>query len=628
MKKLSLFLFGFILIVSALSMATDVSAESCPVSVKDWSICNDSNGIQEATALNFSDLSICPATPDLVRNCTKSVDINYNSKFDHSEDDIGNSAECGLAGVTEMVAPTIGQCRNNAEIIPEKGGACFKPGTNTVADPNKVSGLERRYCDNGSVRYWTCKNPSEVCRNGIDDNCNGQIDEGCLSCVDGIQNQGETGIDCGGPCSVSCESSCSQVPITKSLELITPYFSNSGGTCPSPDQSYACYTSSVGKTLPCCAIDGDTLRGWSSKCCAEGGCNNIGDSKLCDVSFTFNTPQKISKVVIKHGAGQDYPPLMKVTTSDGTEIYRGPGQSAPIEINLPNPKMISNITVSSLAVVPAPAIRWRIDEMDFYKDTCEEEEDLTASCYGTPNPVNDPPYTVNWIATSTGGTVTPTYSWSGTDGLSGTGDSLAKTYVATGTKQATVLVTSGTATTSVNCYGSVTNGGETCTDNCGVCIGDCDEEFNGVCDSGRNTCSPGTPANPAETDTTYIWDCLGSDDTIITDDVSCFVLKPIDPEHNPELDCTAISSDLSSPVNVNTMVNLTAETSSLCPTCVNSWSVNDGDFVSGNNPWPKIFTTVGVKNITFKQTDLSANKYGTCTGTITIVQTGGGSQEI
>ena len=34
---------------------------------------------------------------------------------------------------------------------------------------------------------------------GID--CGGPCDEVCPSCADGILNQGETGIDCGGPCS-------------------------------------------------------------------------------------------------------------------------------------------------------------------------------------------------------------------------------------------------------------------------------------------------------------------------------------------------------------------------------------------------------------------------------------------
>ncbi|MCX6710131.1 MAG: putative metal-binding motif-containing protein, partial [Candidatus Woesearchaeota archaeon] len=42
-------------------------------------------------------------------------------------------------------------------------------------------------------------NAIDNCRNGIDENCDGS-DLCPVSCVDGIQNNGETGLDCGGPC--------------------------------------------------------------------------------------------------------------------------------------------------------------------------------------------------------------------------------------------------------------------------------------------------------------------------------------------------------------------------------------------------------------------------------------------
>lgn len=46
----------------------------------------------------------------------------------------------------------------------------------------------------------------EICNNNVDDDCDGLIDEYCLAgtCYDGIQNQGEEGIDCGGPCPTPC----------------------------------------------------------------------------------------------------------------------------------------------------------------------------------------------------------------------------------------------------------------------------------------------------------------------------------------------------------------------------------------------------------------------------------------
>ncbi len=47
----------------------------------------------------------------------------------------------------------------------------------------------------------------EKCGDGIDNNCNGETDENCAgasNCFNGIKDNGEEGIDCGGPC-ISCE---------------------------------------------------------------------------------------------------------------------------------------------------------------------------------------------------------------------------------------------------------------------------------------------------------------------------------------------------------------------------------------------------------------------------------------
>ena len=50
---------------------------------------------------------------------------------------------------------------------------------------------------------------SLVCTDGIQNHGETGIDCGgtckaCPTCTDGIQNQGETGIDCGGPCNNAC----------------------------------------------------------------------------------------------------------------------------------------------------------------------------------------------------------------------------------------------------------------------------------------------------------------------------------------------------------------------------------------------------------------------------------------
>jgi hypothetical protein len=50
--------------------------------------------------------------------------------------------------------------------------------------------------DNTGTCQDGIKNQGEY---GVD--CGGPCDEVCPNCADGIQNQGETGVDCGGPCS-------------------------------------------------------------------------------------------------------------------------------------------------------------------------------------------------------------------------------------------------------------------------------------------------------------------------------------------------------------------------------------------------------------------------------------------
>ncbi|MCK6548902.1 hypothetical protein L6R52_23865 [Myxococcota bacterium] len=54
--------------------------------------------------------------------------------------------------------------------------------------------------DGGLVCRQTTNATTESCGNGVDEDCDGVADDGCPTCSDAIQNQGEAGIDCGGPC--------------------------------------------------------------------------------------------------------------------------------------------------------------------------------------------------------------------------------------------------------------------------------------------------------------------------------------------------------------------------------------------------------------------------------------------
>ncbi|TSD05640.1 MAG: hypothetical protein Greene07147_345 [Parcubacteria group bacterium Greene0714_7] len=75
---------------------------------------------------------------------------------------------------------------------------------------------------------------------------------------------------------------------------------------------------------------------------------------------------------------------------------------------------------------------------------------LTASCSPSPSTgyVGD---SLIWTVTPSGGVGSYTYVWSGTDGLTGTGATVSKTYGTAGTKSASVIVTSGTGAVTATC---------------------------------------------------------------------------------------------------------------------------------------------------------------------------------
>lgn len=79
---------------------------------------------------------------------------------------------------------------------------------------------------------------------------------------------------------------------------------------------------------------------------------------------------------------------------------------------------------------------------------------LNASCYSSPNYVNTGE-SMTWRVSAYGGNGNYYYSWSGTDGLSGNGSAISKTYYSPGTKNASVTITSGNQTISRNCEPSL-----------------------------------------------------------------------------------------------------------------------------------------------------------------------------
>ncbi|XKT74229.1 MAG: hypothetical protein ACJKTH_02655 [Patescibacteria group bacterium UBA2163] len=75
---------------------------------------------------------------------------------------------------------------------------------------------------------------------------------------------------------------------------------------------------------------------------------------------------------------------------------------------------------------------------------------LSISCGATPRTISSGG-SVNWFSSVSGGTGSYTYSWSGTNGLSGNASNVFKTYSTVGTKTAQVTVYSGGQTASDTC---------------------------------------------------------------------------------------------------------------------------------------------------------------------------------
>ncbi|MDP2741405.1 MAG: hypothetical protein Q8O66_01800, partial [bacterium] len=93
--------------------------------------------------------------------------------------------------------------------------------------------------------------------------------------------------------------------------------------------------------------------------------------------------------------------------------------------------------------------------------SCSQLNNLSVSCYATPNPVNANQQ-VSFIATATGGTSAYTYSWSGA--CSGYSQNCYNLFNQSGTQTATVNITSGNQTSSAVCSVSV-NQNNNCTQN-------------------------------------------------------------------------------------------------------------------------------------------------------------------
>jgi hypothetical protein len=263
---------------------------------------------------------------------------------------------------------------------------------------------------------------------------------------------------------------------------------------------------------------------------------------------------------------------------------------------------------------------------------------LSVSCVGSPNPaeLTSDSVWVNWVATVVGDYAPYTYSWSGTDSLSGTRSSVFKEYTTEGLKAATVTVRSTSnpsASSTVACSGAVSDGdddgdGDGGGGNGGVNVvlpgpGVC--ALIGVYSSIPTTisqlCSSGIPTTPTGNGSVanpWSWTCLGSPNSGTCEAYQTATLSP-------DLDCTVSMRPVaSSTVKINTKTTWEVINNN-CPSCRKTWSINGGDSVQTgiDNIFENFFTTVGLKTVSVVVSSTTVPLVGSpCSATTTVNQTG------
>ena len=173
--------------------------------------------------------------------------------------------------------------------------------------------------------------------------------------------------------------------------------------------------------------------------------HNNNDNQLngsCSVNPSYNVQ-----------VGQDVNFYASATGGNGTYSYswngsdglNSSGQSFTGRFYTPGSKY-ANVTITSGNQSVTRSCNVNVDG--------NYNSNLTVSCTANPS-VGNINQSINWVANATGGNGNYYYSWTGTDGLSGSGPTISRSYNQTGQKYATVTVTSNGQSYTATCYSTI-----------------------------------------------------------------------------------------------------------------------------------------------------------------------------
>ena len=142
-------------------------------------------------------------------------------------------------------------------------------------------------------------------------------------------------------------------------------------------------------------------------------------------------------------------------STPSTPAYAAPVYNNSIYNSVPAATYVAPIVYNTPSYYATPTYNYNPPYYNYGNYNYNYSSPLSVSCYPTPTYASVGS-SVSWVSSVSGGNGSNYITWSGTEGLYGNGSTITKAYSYSGTKNASITVTSGGQTVSQNCSGTVT----------------------------------------------------------------------------------------------------------------------------------------------------------------------------